>query len=483
MIGLQSTFVLIDLPKVGKPSAVATGAKSPLPEFSLLIYNICHVDGEPKISTMSVEPQYIEERLSPTVDLADHTTQILTKDAFSLDISITGVPRADGVQLASNGPCEDRFNRVQLFSPWDSEKWIAASVFDGHNGWQTADHLEKELLGCVERALRKLEPHSRDEDSIRHAIGKAFTDLDHSIVDAYASNTHNKQMGLDKKMQYMEVAMSGSCALLSLYDPSTCNIYTACTGDSRAVLGQQGSDGIWAVLPLSVDQKGDNEEEITRIQQEHPREKGIVKDGAVLGLRVSRAFADVPWKLPYDVQLDLGHRYYTNDPMEIIKVLTPPYITAEPVVTVVKAGRPSFLVLATDGLWDQCTSMEVIDLVTRWLEAQPEAAKYMKITPPTVWWKSEPPHQPDWKPGFDFLQRWDGFDLRFEEERTAIEDLDNVAVHLLRNACGGNHRELLAGTLAVRPPYSRDLRDDITIQVIFFGIMGKAEETLRSIET
>ncbi len=59
--------------------------------------------------------------------------------------------------------------------------------------------------------------------------------------------------------------------------------------------------------------------------------------------------------------------------------------------------------------------------------------------------------------------RWDNADVRFIEERTTIEDLDNVAVHLLRNACGGNHRELLAGTLAYRAPFARDVRDDMTV--------------------
>jgi hypothetical protein len=41
-------------------------------------------------------------------------------------------------------------------------------------------------------------------------------------------------------------------------------------------------------------------------------------------------------------------------------------------------------------------------------------------------------------------------------------------VHLLGNACGGNHEELLAGSLAFRPPYSRAVTDDMTVQAIFF---------------
>jgi len=45
-------------------------------------------------------------------------------------------------------------------------------------------------------------------------------------------------------------------------------------------------------------------------------------------------------------------------------------------------------------------------------------------------------------------------------------------VHLVRNSLGGNHHELIAGRLAFDAPFSRRLRDDITVQVVFFG--GKA---------
>lgn len=49
-----------------------------------------------------------------------------------------------------------------------------------------------------------------------------------------------------------------------------------------------------------------------------------------------------------------------------------------------------------------------------------------------------------------------------------LGDLDNVAVHLLRNACGGDHGELLVGKLAFQAPFSRLARDDMTVQILFF---------------
>lgn len=125
--------------------------------------------------------------------------------------------------------------------------------------------------------------------------------------------------------------------------------------------------------------------------------------------------------------------------MEKSEIPTPPYLIAKPVVNVKKLELQSFLVLATDGLWDMCTNREVVDLVVRWLEAQPDSTKEIKMTPNTVWWKTEPQQKPNYTPGFDFLERWNKFDVRFLDERTVIQDLDNVAVHLLRNTCGGNY--------------------------------------------
>ena len=91
----------------------------------------------------------------------------------------------------------------------------------------------------------------------------------------------------------------------------------------------------------------------------------------------------------------------------------------------------------------------------------------LKMALTTVRWKSEPQREADCAPGFDFLERWNNVDVRFPEERATIEDPNNIAVHLLRNAFGGSHRELLAGRLVYQAPVSRNVRDDITIRFCF----------------
>lgn len=91
----------------------------------------------------------------------------------------------------------------------------------------------------VQENLRELQPQLRNEDTIQLAIEKAFIDLDNSIINNYVNSAQNNGIALEEKIRYMQLAMSGSCALLSLYDLMTNTLYTACTGDSRATLGYE----------------------------------------------------------------------------------------------------------------------------------------------------------------------------------------------------------------------------------------------------
>jgi len=54
-----------------------------------------------------------------------------------------------------------------------------------------------------------------------------------------------------------------------------------------------------------------------------------------------------------------------------------------------------------------------------------------------------------------------------KDDDFVVED-DNVATHLVRNAFGGGDHERLCAMTGVQSPTSREVRDDITIQVIFF---------------
>ncbi|KAE8381571.1 phosphatase 2C-like domain-containing protein [Aspergillus bertholletiae] len=392
----------------------------------------------------------------------DEVTRTISQDAYSFPVrNVAGVNRYDGTQLASNSLCEDRFTHGMFPSPFnDGTQWMAWAVFDGHAGWQTAELLKDHLLPFVRHSLTQVKSASDHKASIpaevlQKAITRAFIDLDDSIIKT-ALQTVQGCEPLQDKLKKLAPAYAGSCALLSMYDAVTGSVHVACTGDSRAVLGQQMPNGQWKAIPLSVDQTGSNEDEVARINQEHPGEENIAKDGRILGMMVSRAFGDSRWKWSLDLQKDLKERFGGPSPLTPkYDVRTPPYLTAEPVVTttMIDPTKPSFLILATDGMWDTLSNQQAVDLVGKWLNSQIQGY---------------PSNQPkaEYKP-VDFGDLGNGVDWEFEEGRTTIQD-DNVAVHLVRNSLGGNHHELIAGRLALGSPFSRSIRDDMTVQVVFF---------------
>ncbi|KAJ9289337.1 hypothetical protein DTO021C3_3163 [Paecilomyces variotii] len=338
---------------------------------------------------------------------------------------------------------------------------MAWAVLDGHAGRQTADVLQEKLLPFVRRSLEHVESsplQKPPEEIVQRAISQGFLDLDETIFNT-ALDAAKSNEPLYEKVDKLLPAFSGSCALLSLYDPITSTLHVACTGDSRAVLGQQRPDGTWEVIPLSIDQTGRNEEEIARLYREHPGEEDIVKDGRVLGLMVSRAFGDSRWKWPLEIQEEMKRNFYGPAPLTPkYDVRTPPYLTAEPVVTTLKidASRASFLIMATDGMWDMMSNHQAVNLIGDWLDTQQAAEEQEnKHNQP------EPAHEP-------IIGDFGRLNEVFVDARKTIQD-DNAAVHLVRNSLGGNCHELIAGRLAYSAPHSRYLRDDITVQVVFFN--------------
>lgn len=275
----------------------------------------------------------------------DQVTRIISQEAYSYLVgNVPGVSRYDGTQLASNSPCEDRFTHGKITSPWnDGNQWMAWAVFDGHSGWHTAELLSSQLIPFVRRSLSEIKSPSNKEpipaESVRHAIIHGFLHLDNSILET-ALNAKTSKEPLQDKAKKVFPAYAGSCALLSLYDPATSTLHVACTGDSRAVLGQKRTDGKWEAIPLSVDQTGRNKEEVARLYSEHPGEEDIVKNGRVLGMMVSRAFGDGQWKWPLELQQDMRQRFYGPAPLAPkFDIRTPPYLTAEPVVVSTKSNR------------------------------------------------------------------------------------------------------------------------------------------------
>jgi pyruvate dehydrogenase phosphatase len=247
--------------------------------------------------------------------------------------------------------------------------------------------------------------------------------------------------------------LSGSCALLTFYDSESKNLKVACTGDSRAVFGSRSPDGkIWITNQLSQDQTGSNPQEADRLRKEHPGEEdSVIRNGRVLGgLEPTRAFGDARYKWPVDIQNKIYSLVYGRKINSSLK--SPPYVTASPVITTTKVEpdkQDSFVVIATDGLWERLSSEEVVSLVGGWLDRK------------------------EGRINDGFLSRWLGGSNsstvvssapvqgqkspKNRQKRFVYVD-ENASTHIIRNALGGGNEDELSAIVSIPAPMSRYYR-------------------------
>ncbi|PZC90856.1 PTC1, serine threonine protein phosphatase [Pyrenophora tritici-repentis] len=373
-----------------------------------------------------------------------------------------GVVRYDVVQCPSNDPIEDDHAEKIIEVPSNlaatdngatASDWMFWGVFDGHSGWVTSAKLRQTLISYVARELNTTYKSAVEDpklqfptpDAIDRAIKTGFTKLDNEIVHESVKKVRKAQSKV-AAAELLAPALSGSCALLSFYDSRSKLLRVACTGDSRAIL-------------------------------EHPGEPNVVRNGRILGgLEPSRAFGDAYYKWSLETNAELKKSYFARTPSSLLK--TPPYVTAEPVITTTKVEpeKGDFVVMATDGLWEMLTNEEVVGLVGQWLDAQGNPGSQGSQTHSwlTSWWSTQKQLPVEQKTGESGegqrvpirQQQW-GTKTSLNE-RFVVED-KNAATHLVRNALGGKDQDQLSALLTLPSPFSRRYRDDLTVEVIFFG--------------
>jgi pyruvate dehydrogenase phosphatase len=102
----------------------------------------------------------------------------------------------------------------------------------------------------------------------------------------------------------------------------------------------------------------------------------------------------------------------------------------------------AFLIVASDGLWDDLTNEQAVSLVGEWIDRRASG----RTAAPTSETKTEDKTD---VPKFTFVD-------------------NNAATHLVRNALGGADENKLRFLMALQPPNARRFRDDITVTVVFF---------------
>ena len=362
--------------------------------------------------------------------------------------------------LGSNSPIEDRF------VVGTSAKLGATffSVIDGHKGGRCSHFLQKHILNYISSSLHKaaglshssdlqvvmdmnssnimgnIEGESWNSDSpldhtvIEKCLKESFVHLDSVISDAALADIKMISMGHSLTSEMKErifTAIEGACAIAAMVQEN--HVYVANTGDCRVVIGQKLPDNTWQGVPLSHDHNVHNEAEVDRLKSSHPGEEDtvIIQDRVLGSLMPFRTFGDVDFK---------WEKKYLEGIVQVWpNYLTPPYVTAEPVVIKheIQPGD-KFMILASDGLWERISNEDAVNVVV-------QSAR-----------NTAPQKGRSWLSTF---VKWGG-----EEFECCSE---NAATQLLWYALGGTD-DAVTKLLNLDRSWSRLYRDDITVIVVFF---------------
>ena len=285
------------------------------------------------------------------------------------------VKRFDVVFLGSNSPIEDRF----VVGLSKNLKVAMFAMIDGHKGTHCSQYLQENMLQHISSHLHSStkdkddlkvlldlssveskQHHDMNEvafsqgsdashlpaETIKNSLKSSFINLDQKMSDVALEDVKAIISGHvmnDKMQQRILTALNGACALSALVRSN--DIFIANTGDCRVVMGRIRANGKCVPIPLSIDQNARNPEEVKRLQAAHPGEdETTIISGRVLGsLMPFRSFGDVDYK---------WEKRYLNTIVPLVSYYykTPPYITAEPILTHHKfQDGDKFLIIATDG--------------------------------------------------------------------------------------------------------------------------------------
>lgn len=264
-------------------------------------------------------------------------------------------PKGPGyVSHPANLPIEDRYvidhlGQVKL-----------AAVFDGHGGWQISEYLYQNIKSRIETL-------SKTNKKWDQVLNSAFDQLENEIVDLVRGSY---------KLGFSSVASVGSCATVALILDKYFVVANA--GDCQAVLVTNKNGEIKGINICQIHSSNLKEEQ-QKLAKEHPGEEDIVRCKSAKACYVkgrlmpTRAFGDFHLKHEeFNNPNNLSHIFGFR--RSRIENFTGPYITHKPDIQIrnIESGD-KFLILATDGLWDELSEQQAAEIVYNAENAQ-EAA-------------------------------------------------------------------------------------------------------------
>ncbi|XP_068668119.1 probable protein phosphatase 2C 38 [Aristolochia californica] len=219
-------------------------------------------------------------------------------------------------------------------------------IYDGHGGPETSRYINEHLFKHLNKFASEQQGMTPD------VIQKAFLATEEGFISLVRKQWQEKP----------QLASVGSCVLVGIVCGG--NLYTANLGDSRVVLGRL-EKALREVAPVQLSSEHNVGHESVRqeLHELHPDDSQIVvlkhKVWRVKGIiQVSRSIGDAYLKNAEFNREPLISRFRLPEPFG------KPILSAEPSIVVHKL-QPNdlFLIFASDGLWEQLSNQEAVDII------------------------------------------------------------------------------------------------------------------------
>ncbi|OIW05098.1 hypothetical protein TanjilG_06234 [Lupinus angustifolius] len=220
-------------------------------------------------------------------------------------------------------------------------------VYDGHGGTAASQFVCDNLFSNFKSFAAEHQGISE------HVIRRAFLATEEGFLSLVKKQWLNKP----------QIASTGSCCLAGII----CNgmLYIANAGDSRAVLGRtERATRVTTAIQLSAEHNVSIETERDDLRSKHPYDSQIVvmkhKVWRVKGLiQVSRSIGDAYLKKAEFNKEPLPYKFRLSEPF------FKPILSCEPSISTHKLDpADQFIIFASDGLWEQLSSQEAVNIVS-----------------------------------------------------------------------------------------------------------------------
>eukprot|EP00127_Corallochytrium_limacisporum_P007494 Clim_evm16s253 gene=Clim_evmTU16s253 len=263
----------------------------------------------------------------------------------------------------------------------NSNDAVVAAILDGHAGHGCSDWSSHYMIPLLARRLRMLDDLKvgKENDSDfglgllrRLALAHALHDTDQEFFCNAEMDFREsiKSSSGETRIPQQHPGFAGACTLMVHVTVDA--ITVANTGDCRAIIAEANStsESGYVAKQLTLDHTGSEPSEIARLRALKPQEQDVVSEARVKGvLQPTRSLGDGQFKtkalpLPGLPMNQILRQDALSGRVSTGFVWDPPYVSCQPdTTTFARTPEQRFLVLATDGVWDNLSNQEVADIV------------------------------------------------------------------------------------------------------------------------